>query len=69
MAQYCDIFETENLIIRRWKERDAEDLLQYTHYKTGTGYEAWENWPTDLEGCKKLAKYFASDEYGNGWAV
>ena len=66
---YQDQFVTPNLIIRRWKKEDAEDLLLYTRYKMGTGYEAWEEWPTDLKGCKKVAKFFASNAYGNGWAV
>ncbi|MCL2461992.1 MAG: GNAT family N-acetyltransferase [Defluviitaleaceae bacterium] len=67
MGQFIDRFETKNLIIRRWREEDAEDLRQYALYKTGTGFEAWEQWPTDLESCRKEAAFFAAN--GNGWAV
>ncbi len=67
MNEYQNTFETENLIIRRWTEEDAEDLRQYAVYKTNTGFEAWEKWPTDLEDCKKCAASFAANLHG--WAV
>ena len=60
-----DTFETERLILRRWRESDAEDVQRYAIYKNGSGFEAWEQWPTELEECRKVAAYFAT----NGWAV
>ena len=66
-SKKCDTFETTNLIIRRWREGDAEDLRQYAIYKNGTGFEAWEQWPTELEECRKCAAYFANSD--TGWAV
>lgn len=65
--KYCDHFETERLIIRRFEEKDSEDLREYAIYKTGTGFEAWESWPTDSASCLDLAKFFASSN--NYWAV
>ncbi len=62
-----DMFETEHLTLRRWREEDAEDLRQYALYKRSTGFEAWEEWPTDPAGCRAVAAFFATND--NGWAV
>ncbi len=60
-------FETERLIIRKFTADDGEGLREYALYKEGTGFEEWENWPTDLEGCNKLAEHLVeTDKY---WAV
>ena len=64
MGTKRDIFEAEHQIIRRWRESDAEDLRQYAIYKNGTGFEAWEQWPTEVEECRKCAAYFAKSDTG-----
>ncbi|MCL1909955.1 MAG: GNAT family N-acetyltransferase, partial [Kiritimatiellaeota bacterium] len=67
MGMHRDTFETENLVIRRWRKTDAEDLRRYAVYKNGTGFETWEQWPTEIVECEKCAAYFATQN--NGWAV
>ncbi|WP_105616354.1 GNAT family N-acetyltransferase [Vallitalea okinawensis] len=59
--------ETNRLSIRRFLPNDGEDLKEYTIYKESTGFDAWEKWPTDSEGCRSVAEFFAgNDKY---WAV
>ncbi|MEJ6952188.1 GNAT family N-acetyltransferase [Natronospora cellulosivora (SeqCode)] len=60
-------FETERLLMRKIKPDDAEGLKEYALYKVSSGYEAWENWPTDQEGSKKLAEHLADKD--NYWSV
>lgn len=64
-----DYFETDNLIIRRFRENDGdtEDLRQYAVYKMSTGYEVWEQWPTEFEAVKAMMPGWATTEHG--WAV
>ncbi|MDQ0088848.1 RimJ/RimL family protein N-acetyltransferase [Paenibacillus anaericanus] len=59
--------ETKRLIIRRFNSNDGEDLKEYAIYKESTGFDAWEKWPTDLEGCRGVAEFFAGSD--NYWAV
>ena len=65
--KFRDTFETENCILRRWRESDAEDLRQYAVYKNGSGFETWEKWPEDIGECKKCAAFFAQNK--TGWAI
>lgn len=59
--------ETNRLIIRKFTSNDGEDLKEYAIYKESTGFDAWEKWPTDSDGCRGVAEFFAgSDKY---WAV
>jgi [ribosomal protein S5]-alanine N-acetyltransferase len=59
--------ETKRLVIRKFRSNDGEDLKEYAIYKKSTGFESWENWPTDSEGCRGVADFFASNE--NYWVV
>ncbi len=61
------LFETTRLIIRKFTPDDGEELREYAVYKQQTDFEAFNEWPTDLEGCQGLASYFAGID--NFWAV
>ena len=63
------LFETTRLIIRKFTPDDGEELREYAVYKQQTGFEAFNEWPTDLEGCQGLASYFAGCLPKNGQEV
>ena len=62
-----NLLETKRLCIRKFTPDDGEDLKEYAVYKQQTGFEAFNPWPTDSEGCKDLASYFSTTD--NFWAV
>jgi len=55
VGKYRDTFETERLIIRRGQASDATDLQRYGIYKNGTGFEVWEQWPTEIDVYRTMA--------------
>lgn len=59
--------ESKRLIIRRFTANDGEDLKEYAIYKESAGFDAWEKWPTDSDGCRDVAEFFAGSD--NYWAV
>lgn len=61
------LLETNRLFVRKFTPEDGEDLREYAVYKQQTGFEAFNPWPTDSEGCRGLAGYFAGTD--NFWAV
>lgn len=67
MGKYVDTLETKNLIIRRFVKEDCSDLKEYAIYKTSTGYETWDSWPTDTAGCLEVVNFFSKSD--NYWAV
>lgn len=60
--------ETEHFIIRAFTVDDGEDIREYAIYKQGTGFEAYNAWPIESEGCKGVANFFAG-QHGKYWAV
>ena len=62
-----DHLEQSGLLLRRFTPEDAAFVREYALYKNATGFEAWDVWPTDPEGCLKAAEFFASS--GRYWAV
>ncbi|QOR36520.1 GNAT family N-acetyltransferase [Clostridium sp. 'deep sea'] len=53
---------TKRLNIRRFNENDGEGIQEFAIYKTGKGFDSWEKWPTDLNGCTEVVKFFTSSE-------
>lgn len=65
--EYIDLLASERLDIRRFMPEDAANLCEYTRWRMATGFDLWEKWPTDIEGCKGVCGYFAGQN--NFWAV
>lgn len=63
----CDRFETERLVIRSFSRADGSALQKYAVYKNRSGFEVWDAWPEDAEGCADVAQFFADS--GHYWAV
>ena len=55
--------ETDRLIIRRFTTEDAEAVLALSLDRMNSSMKNFDHgWPTDLEGCKGAADYFASND-------
>jgi RimJ/RimL family protein N-acetyltransferase len=59
------VFETERLILRRFRPDDWRDLQAYVSQPEVTQYDF--EYPSSEEGCKDLVEYFAGQE--GVWAV
>ena len=55
--------ETDRLIIRRFTNEDAEAVLALSRDRMNSSMKNFDHqWPTDLEGCKGAAAYFAGND-------
>jgi RimJ/RimL family protein N-acetyltransferase len=55
--------ETDRLIIRRFTAEDAEAVLALSLDRMQSSMKNFDHqWPTDLEGCKNAAAYFAGED-------
>ncbi|NJD02326.1 MAG: GNAT family N-acetyltransferase [Ruminiclostridium sp.] len=55
--------ETDRLIIRRFTVEDAEAVYELSNDRMNSSMKNFDHqWPTDMEGCKGAAAYFASED-------
>ncbi|WP_058302000.1 GNAT family N-acetyltransferase [Gorillibacterium timonense] len=62
------LFETDRLIIRRFTDEDGEAVCVLANDKEASPLAGRDHkWPTDQDGCREAARYFASED--SFWAV
>lgn len=62
------LFETDRIIIRHFFEDDAKSICQLANNRMQSSMKNFDHqWPTDIEGCRGVAKYFADEKIY--WAV
>lgn len=62
-----NLFETDRIYARKFIPDDWSSVLEYAVYKQQTGFEVFDLWPTNPEGCKGLVGYFANSD--GFWAI